>query len=87
MSKCMGFLRKAGKILSILAISTGVAMFGCSGQAERSQTTKDQFKNISETEANLLKGKGKGRGNKKAGALKSIKGKLADIEKEKTEGQ
>ncbi len=86
MTNNLGKTSRTGKIFTTLAISGAVAIFGCSGEAERSQTTKDQFKNISDTESKLFKGKS--RTSKKGGAMpKSIKGKLADIDKEKTEGQ
>jgi hypothetical protein len=75
-----------GKILATLAITAGMMMYGCSRETERSQAAKDQFKNINETEANLFKGKGKAT-KKGFGMPKSIKGKLADVDKEKTEGQ
>jgi len=75
-----------GKALATLAIAAGMMMYGCSGETQRSEAAKEQFKNISETESKLLKGKGKV--TKKGGGIpKSIKGKLADIEKDKTEGQ
>ena len=86
MRNSLGSRRKTGKILTTLAISAGVAMFGCSGGVERSQTAKDQFKNNSDTEAKLFKGKIQ-RTKKGGGIPKSIKGKLADIDKEKTEDQ
>jgi hypothetical protein len=75
-----------GKILATLAIAAGLMMYGCSKESERSESSKEQFKNISETESRLLTSKGKVT-RKGAGAPKSIKGKLAGIEKENTEGQ
>jgi hypothetical protein len=86
MKESLAALGAFGKILATLAITAGMMMYGCSKETERSQVAKEQFKNINETEANLLKGKGKG-SRKGFGSPKSIKGKLADIDKEKTEGQ
>jgi hypothetical protein len=75
-----------GKVTATLAIAAGMMMFGCSNETTRSEAAKEQFKNLSETEANLLKGKGKVT-RKGVGGPKSIKGKLADFDKDKTEGQ
>lgn len=75
-----------GKILTTSAFIAGMTMYGCSRETERSEAAKEQFKNISETEAKLLKGKSKG-SRKGFGSPKSIKGKLADIEQGKTEDQ
>jgi hypothetical protein len=86
MKESLGASGAFGKILATLAITAAMMMYGCSKEGERSQVAKEQFKNISDTENKLLKGKGKVT-RKGAGAPKSIKGKLADIEKEKTEGQ
>jgi hypothetical protein len=72
-----------GKILATLAITAGMTMYGCSKHAERSLAAKEQFKSVGETDAKLLKPKGRA-ARKGFGAPKSIKGKLADLEKEKT---
>jgi len=74
------------KVLATLAIAVGMAMYGCSGETQRSEASKEQFKNISETEAKLLKGKAQVT-KKGTGIPKSIKGKLADFDKSKTEDQ
>jgi len=74
------------KVLATLAIAAGMMMYGCSQETHRSEAAKEQFKNISETEAKLLKGKSKGT-RKGFGSPKSIKGKLADVEQEKTKDQ
>jgi len=75
-----------GKVLATLAMAAGMMMYGCSGETQRSEAAKEQFKNISETESKLLKGKAKV-ARKGTGIPKSIKGKLADIEKDKTENE
>lgn len=72
------------KVLATLTMSAGLMMYGCSGETPRSESAKEQFKKISENESKLLKGKGTRKG---IGGPKSIKGRLADIDKEKTEGQ
>jgi len=74
-----------GKVLATLTIAAGMMMYGCSNDTARSDAAKAQFKNVTENESKLLKAKGKGT-RKGVGGPKSIKGKLADIEKDKTEG-
>jgi hypothetical protein len=71
-----------GKFLTTLAITAGMTMYGCSRETERSEAAKQQFKSVGDTETKLLKGRGKGV-QKGFGPPRSIKGKLADIDKEK----
>ena len=74
------------KALAALTVLAGMMIYGCSGETPRSETAKEQFKNTKEIETSLLKGKGKGT-KKGIGGPRGIKGKLADIDKEKTEDQ
>jgi hypothetical protein len=78
---------RLGKVLATLAIAAGMMMYGCGpGDSQRSEAAKQQFKAVTENESKLLKARGKG-SRKGIGAPKSIKGKLADLDKEKTESQ
>jgi hypothetical protein len=86
MTECPVASGAMGKILATLTIAAGMMMYGCSGGTERSQAAKDQFKSTNEIDAKLLKGKSKGT-RKVGGGPRGIKGKLADIDKEKPEGQ
>jgi len=70
----------------MLAAASGLMLLGCSGQAERSQAAKDQFKQVVENESKLLKQKGAGGLKRGFGAPKSIKGKLGGLEKESGPG-
>jgi len=73
-----------GKVLASLAIAAGMMMYGCSNETTHSEAGKEQFKNVAENESKLLKAKGSRKG---IGGPKSIKGKLADLDQEKTESQ